>query len=500
MMDATKSKLGEFSYCICGNTNTSSNANVNPLTCVTCERKSHRSCVMYTDDDSDFECMLCKVQLLDPFNVVVDFLWYQVLGNTSVIFEIDSDDLEKLKSKEFDVYMVSIPLIKPKLVHEWPRTFEMRINNNIVHAVKEPNWDRKRRDNPIKITYALSSKSGGVNFVEICSTTFGDDGPLYLVIAMVSKQITIQRMVDDIQKKCSISYEDGLKRVVGIVSCSLNDDEIECLETRHKIELNCPITLDRINIPTRGKYCAHLQCYDLEGFLQVMQNTSNFNVRWRCPECHLIVKPYDLVVDGYFKHILDQVPRSISSVELDKEGKYRSIINGYSGPIIKELNSPSNQPKKKMCYNSNDSLDSDNIAHAGFAFTKNPSHVIELDSDAQTANDTGIHQSRFMQPEVVVIEDSDADDIPASTSANDDNNGIATTFNTHDRDLKGNNSVPKAKIPNGVLLECSNAPKSKTDMQLSVPNPKAGCTRQMVPPRQRFGTRNPKSAVPKRVC
>ena len=52
-------------------------------------------------------------------------------------------------------------------------------------------------------------------------------------------------------------------------------------QTSTNITLKCPITYRRINIPARGSACQHIQCFDLESYLQMNCDRST----WKCPVC-----------------------------------------------------------------------------------------------------------------------------------------------------------------------------------------------------------------------
>ncbi|KAK1442892.1 zinc finger miz domain-containing protein [Babesia gibsoni] len=313
-----------FTYCICEGTYFNESDRRAPLICKSCEKASHRSCTCYEGPDSEFECSLCRVQRLDPFNSVFKFLWYGRVGNSRTAFKVTIDYLEKWTSTNKDVYVVSLPLHKTKLMHEWPKTFELKINNEIVHIVREPNCDHPRRDNPIKVTYAMRS---GDNIVELYTTTYGETGPLFFLVFMVSKRVTIERMVETIKKKRTIPLRLCKERIIDLVN-NLNDeddDDVICMEETNEIELNCPITLDRMELPARGRKCRHLQCFDLKGYLHVMQNTAVFNTRWKCPECELILKPIDLVIDGYVLNIIKNTSKDVSTVKIDREANYEVV-------------------------------------------------------------------------------------------------------------------------------------------------------------------------------
>lgn len=48
-----------------------------------------------------------------------------------------------------------------------------------------------------------------------------------------------------------------------------------------KVSLKCPITCKKITLPARGHECKHIQCFDLESYLQLNCERGS----WRCPVC-----------------------------------------------------------------------------------------------------------------------------------------------------------------------------------------------------------------------
>lgn len=60
---------------------------------------------------------------------------------------------------------------------------------------------------------------------------------------------------------------------------SAESDGVE--QTSVKISLKCPITFRRITLPARGHECRHIQCFDLESYLQMNAERG----LWRCPVC-----------------------------------------------------------------------------------------------------------------------------------------------------------------------------------------------------------------------
>ncbi|KAK7918772.1 hypothetical protein WMY93_010056 [Mugilogobius chulae] len=77
-------------------------------------------------------------------------------------------------------------------------------------------------------------------------------------------------------------------------STSLNgEDGVE--QTAIKVSLKCPITFRRIQLPARGHDCKHVQCFDLESYLQLNCERGT----WRCPVCNKTALLEGLEVDQY---------------------------------------------------------------------------------------------------------------------------------------------------------------------------------------------------------
>ncbi|EAN32544.1 MIZ/SP-RING zinc finger family protein [Theileria parva strain Muguga] len=359
----------DYYYCICSGSFVAKDPNYKPLVCKLCSKFSHRECTKYSGNQEDFECLLCKVHLLDPFNTVDNFLWYECIGNTTSYFVVDATNLRKWRSLNKDIYMACIPLNKEVLQHEWPKTFQLKINNDMVHVVKEPTWEHKRRDNPIKVTYAMRT---GENLINITSTTYTETEPLFLLVMFVCNQVTVQNIIDTLKMNHTVPYEEARDRIYSILNAKIDDDEIVCMESTHKMDLTCPVTLDKITIPTRGRYCRHIQCYDLFGYLKVMERTSAFNMRWKCPECHLIVKPFDLVIDTYVEKLITDLP-NVKTIQLDKDLNYRIILDLNNGRASTKAQSDDDQ--------FNNDEDMDYVADLETTMNSTTDNVIELESD-----------------------------------------------------------------------------------------------------------------------
>ncbi|BFZ03808.1 hypothetical protein BsWGS_06847 [Bradybaena similaris] len=76
------------------------------------------------------------------------------------------------------------------------------------------------------------------------------------------------------------------------------EDGVE--QTAIKVPLKCPITCRRITLPARGHDCKHIQCFDLESYLQLNCEKG----LWKCPVCNKSALLEGLEIDQYIWGIL----------------------------------------------------------------------------------------------------------------------------------------------------------------------------------------------------
>ncbi|XP_021462414.1 zinc finger MIZ domain-containing protein 2 [Oncorhynchus mykiss] len=82
------------------------------------------------------------------------------------------------------------------------------------------------------------------------------------------------------------------------------EDGVE--QTAIRVSLKCPITFRRIQLPARGHDCRHIQCFDLESYLQLNCERGT----WRCPVCNKTALLEGLEVDQYMLGILIYIQNS----------------------------------------------------------------------------------------------------------------------------------------------------------------------------------------------
>jgi hypothetical protein len=103
-------------------------------------------------------------------------------------------------------------------------------------------------------------------------------------------------------------------------NASVHDDDVQ--EAAFIVSLVDPLALKRIEVPTRGKSCSHLQCFDLSTYVEY----SCREQYWHCPVCGAAAPFASLVVDAHFATILAATAQlSDEKVIIERDGTYSRL-------------------------------------------------------------------------------------------------------------------------------------------------------------------------------
>lgn len=94
-------------------------------------------------------------------------------------------------------------------------------------------------------------------------------------------------------------YSD--EKTIDLIEKSIRGD-IEIDENTVEISIKDILSKNRIELPVRGKYCTHIQCFDGRSYLQI----NEINETWLCPICRKKVLFKNIEVDNFFiKNVLE---------------------------------------------------------------------------------------------------------------------------------------------------------------------------------------------------
>lgn len=202
---------------------------------------------------------------------------------------------------------------------------------------------------------ALMCKDAEMYGIQIALCEYISHEALYKICMSSGTQGSIAKM----------NYEDGLNHAMKhfeketlVLDSDSEDEGIKnkkkdsSSEIRHlTCSLQCPVSMQTIKTPVRGKNCKHLNCFDLQTYLE--SNSKVSGGRWRCFVCEDFIPVEDLVYDGFIAQVLethkDDISATRDKMQLSSDGTW-GLVDQTETSSMKR-----NNKKRKMKEN-NDSL------------------------------------------------------------------------------------------------------------------------------------------------
>lgn len=304
-----------------------------PLVCIRCNAQvvPRVSC---NQSSASFWCPLCRFKVMDPFNSVVEphgLLKQGFVTATTLQFDLDLPDLRQWRRDGHGVEVRMVRLSYSKVAQAWPRELQIIIEGHQAVLVKPPEDGHKRRDVPQSIVVGLKPGRNNVTFHakddNLQDFVFGIVRTAPQAISELSLQVERCNRKHARLRVCDLLRKDD----AGIEG----SDEIVCL-SRDKLKLVCPITMERVQEPVRGKDCKHLQCFGLSAYLMSNRQMRAFNNRWNCPVCTLVLRPLDLCFDPYVEQVLSSTGAEVEEVTIVSDGSWRCQP---SSPVVQRARS-----------------------------------------------------------------------------------------------------------------------------------------------------------------
>jgi hypothetical protein len=92
------------------------------------------------------------------------------------------------------------------------------------------------------------------------------------------------------------------------------DHITEIMGSNYDALLVCPLSLQYIDVPARGVFCKHKQCFDLRTFIEIGNNKTKH--AWRCPTCHEKLTKDTLKVDSVMSIVLREFKERFDGGEM----------------------------------------------------------------------------------------------------------------------------------------------------------------------------------------
>ncbi|KAI1876275.1 uncharacterized protein JN550_001771 [Neoarthrinium moseri] len=236
----------------------------------------------------------------------------------------------------------------------WPEHIYMQLNTNVLTVKRK---QHHAKDQPIEIGSFIRR---GINELKI-SVPVPKDPALRAVEKNKTPFIAVE--VIETLSQSSIYALSNLgtasmvpteetrakiqKRLGG--SSDPGDDEIAMVVSDLSINLADPFSYTLWAIPVRGKDCTHLECFDLETWLETRPRKKSCICgakkssdcsrcpkepsmidKWKCPLCQADARPYSLRIDGYLSEVREQLLarnlQKVKEIKVSADGSWQPVI------------------------------------------------------------------------------------------------------------------------------------------------------------------------------
>ncbi|XP_063347290.1 zinc finger MIZ domain-containing protein 1a isoform X3 [Pelmatolapia mariae] len=208
----------------------------------------------------------------------------------------------------------------------WPASVQVSVNATPLTIER---GDNKTSHKPLHLKHVCQP---GRNTIQITVTACCCS---HLFVLQLVHRPSVRSVLQGLLKKrllpaehCITKIKRNFSSVAASAGNATHNGEDGVEQTAIKVSLKCPITFRRIQLPARGHDCKHVQCFDLESYLQLNCERGT----WRCPVCNKTALLEGLEVDQYMWGILNAIQNSeFEEVTIDPTCSWRPV------PIKSEL-------------------------------------------------------------------------------------------------------------------------------------------------------------------
>jgi len=203
--------------------------------------------------------------------------------------------------------------------HRWPLGCVLFLNGTQqqVQQVQQA-WDGhsykdRGEDSPLVLpTHLLRAGTNRLYF------TSYDPQP-HIVVVLPTTSRTWQSLVAEVRDKHTLLPSAAQAHMRATFGDPADDDD-DVVAGASRVSLRCPLSMRRIATPARGVSCRHLECFDLESYIELA--TATPFPRWQCPLCSMPARPHQLRVDSWTAHVLESLPADATEVEVQPDGAF----------------------------------------------------------------------------------------------------------------------------------------------------------------------------------
>ncbi|KAI1336569.1 hypothetical protein F5Y15DRAFT_394259 [Xylariaceae sp. FL0016] len=206
----------------------------------------------------------------------------------------------------------------------WPEHIFMELNGKSLGVRRKAHHSK---DLPIEVSSYIRPGANQLTVSVVGSAMQQQREQPYIAVEIIEvlSHNTIKKMVHTGGTLSPQETREVIKsRLAGSAVNSSDDVDVAVAIEGVSIDLADPFALEIFQIPARGKACTHLECFDLETWLNTRPgkkfcscglgsdcNTCpkepSFVDKWKCPHCGKDARPYSLRIDGFLVEVRAQL-------------------------------------------------------------------------------------------------------------------------------------------------------------------------------------------------
>lgn len=187
----------------------------------------------------------------------------------------------------------------------WPANILISINGMNVEIRRKRHY---AKDLPVDLTpYILE----GTNHLQMWILRSPQERDRHI---RYSVGVEVVEITDQQRVKEGATARDSAVTKTSIKQCmARSDPDVQIVNDSVNIDLIDPYTARIFDVPARGRSCRHHQCFDLDTFLQTRQckhpGWPGLPDEWKCPICSADARPQNLLIDGFFIGVREELKR-----------------------------------------------------------------------------------------------------------------------------------------------------------------------------------------------
>jgi len=233
----------------------------------------------------------------------------------------------------------------------WPDNIFMTLNNKTLSVRRQPH---NGKDLPAEITDFLRA---GENKLEVVVPPNPRSGTLpahYLAVEVVetlSHSVVMKRVLGHGAIRAEETVDRIKSRLMGFTGKG-EDEGVSVQQKELSIDLADPFSATIFSIPARGATCLHMECFDLETWLNTRPSKAtpachhkaacrcaspepSTADKWKCPICSEDARPYSLRIDGFLQAVRGELEaqgkQGTKSLLVAADGTWQPVVETDDG-------------------------------------------------------------------------------------------------------------------------------------------------------------------------